>query len=417
MRMCFWEQFFSTSSRRRASASEFWRIHWGGEVGPAWMCVWAHPQILVDVPVSQSFWRIHWGGEICPTWICVWEQVFSTNLCWRASSIVLKCWLKWQILSHLDVRLRTGVVHKFSSMCQCPRFWNNFPRKFFNKMMMCLFHRMPPTHQLLWFCKIAPMLLLFPFLSVSLMCQSLKIFKMSLCVLYRKVAKPRSVTSGYPPLETSCFLMSGLSRTWCISLGTGATRTKFALFASSRITTYIQMKSENARDATDWRWVMPSCVLTTSQRLHPILSAFTEGPTACFMDGIPIGIWIPVAVCDCGLEWRWPKFWSTIMTLMPSPLGTSGSYDGERRMEQRWSAPPTLPASAGCPGCFPNTGHRATTYVVESVYESILARVETTAVPCASVLEGFVAVWLPRPALQALTDASRTRLWRIWHEA
>ena len=67
--------------------------------------------------------------------------------------------------------------------------------------------------------------------------------------------------------------------------------------------------------------------------------------------------------------------------------------------------PPTQPASAGSPGSFPNTGHRDTTNVVESVFESILAKVETAAVPYASVLEGLVAVWLPRPALQALTRA------------
>ena len=120
----------------------------------------------------------------------------------------------------------------------------------------------------------------------------------------QKFCKTKERDKRYPTLVTSCFLMSGLSRTWCISLGTEATRTQFSLFASSRITTFIQMKGGNALDATDWSLVMPSCVLTTSQRLHPIPSAFTEGPTACFMDGIPIGIWIPVAVCDCGLEWR-----------------------------------------------------------------------------------------------------------------
>ena len=70
------------------------------------------------------------------------------------------------------------------------------------------------------------------------MYQSLKILKMSLCVLFRNVGRPGSVTSGHPLLVTSCFWMSGLCRTWCISLGTETARTNFAFLASWRITTY-----------------------------------------------------------------------------------------------------------------------------------------------------------------------------------
>ena len=42
---------------------------------------------------------------------------------------------------------------------------------------------------------------------------------------------------------------------------------------------------------------------------------------------------------------------------------------------------------------------------VESVYDSVLVKVDTAAVLYETVLEGLVAVWLPRPAWQALTRA------------
>ena len=103
---------------------------------------------------------------------------------------VLECWLKWQILSHLNVRLRRGVVHKFSAICQCTRFWNNFFEEFFQQ------------DDNVFVPQDAAMLLLFPLLSVSLM----------------RLARRRSVTSGHPRVVTSCFLMSGLCRTWCIWL-------------------------------------------------------------------------------------------------------------------------------------------------------------------------------------------------------
>ena len=154
-------------------------------------------------------------------------------------------------------------------------------------------------------CKIALKLLLFPLLSVSLMSPSLKSLKMSLCVLFRNFARPRSVTSGHPHLVTSCLLMSGLCRTCCISLGTETTRIKFTLLASSRINRNVLVGcGVPVRDATYWRCEMPYCVHATSQRLHLILSSCKEDPIAYFMAGIPIGIWIPFAVCDCKLEWR-----------------------------------------------------------------------------------------------------------------
>ena len=63
---------------------------------------------------------------------------------------------------------------------------------------------------------------------------------------------------------------------------------------------------------------MPSCVLTTSQRLHPIPSAFTEGPTACFM-GLRVGMAkTQVLIHHHGFD-----------------AFTSGICDVERRMEQR----------------------------------------------------------------------------------
>ena len=66
---------------------------------------------------------------------------------------------------------------------------------------------------------------------------------------------------------------------------------------------------------------------------------------------------------------------------------------------------PTPPGGAGSLDRFPSSGLWDSSCVVESVFESIFANVKTAAVPCLSVLEGFVAFWLPRPALQPLTRA------------
>ena len=125
-------------------------------------------------------------------------------------------------------------------------------------------------------------------------------------------------------MVTSCFLLSGLCRTWCISLGAEARRTKFALFSFSRITTYVKMEGENARDATHRRW----CLLCAeSQRLHPIHSPFTEGPIACSRLGFRcrVRLWVGVAMTQVLIHHR----------DFDAPKGTSGCYDGERRMEQR----------------------------------------------------------------------------------
>ena len=73
------------------------------------------PQILDDVPVPQSFEEFTEVADFVPL-ECAYE-----NRCGP------------QILFDVPV----------------PQIWEQFSDDFFNKMMMCLFHRMPPTHQLL----------------------------------------------------------------------------------------------------------------------------------------------------------------------------------------------------------------------------------------------------------------------------
>ena len=80
------------------------------------------PQILDDVPAIQSCEEFTEVERLVPP-ECASGHKYSAHKFLLTCQFhrVLKCWLMWQILSHLNVRLRTGVVHKFSLMCKCPQ--------------------------------------------------------------------------------------------------------------------------------------------------------------------------------------------------------------------------------------------------------------------------------------------------------
>ena len=210
-----------------------------------------------------------------------------------------------QILSHLDVRLRTGVVHKFSSMCQSvPQILEQFSEDFFQQDDDVFVPQDAANTP-------APVILQDSTDVVTV--------PTSQCIV--DVAEPQDFQDvAVRSLQEICktkerdkrvhstcdivFFDERPKPCMVYLVGYGGYKDQI------RVVRFFK----NHHKKTNERWECTRCyrlevgdaLLCTDHvtAIAPDSFCIHRGSHCVFHGWIPIGIWIPVAVCDCGLEWR-----------------------------------------------------------------------------------------------------------------